>query len=160
MGSTLPRSPRWSTGLYRSRLAPADARSVDDAVHQFLAAGAPPAKLLIGAAFYGREFAEVRPQHDGLYQPYGHYQGEHLWPELERDYIGRQGFAEHWDRRAHASWLWNPRTRTLITYDDPRSLAAKAAYVRAHHLGGIMYWEQRHDPQGELVQAIWNGLHK
>ena len=70
------------TGLYRSRLAPADARSVDDAVHQFLAAGAPPAKLLIGAAFYGREFAEVRPQHDGLYQPYGHYQGEHLWPEL------------------------------------------------------------------------------
>jgi chitinase len=147
------------TGLYRSRLAPPEMRSGDAAVRQFLAAGVPAAKLLLGAAFYGREFADVQPQHDGLYQPYGHYQGEHLWLELKRDYIDRQGFVQHWDRHAKASWLWNPRTRTFITYDDPRSLAAKAAYVRAHRLGGIMYWEQRHDPQGELVQAIAKGLH-
>lgn len=147
------------TGLYRSTLAPPEARSGDAAVRQFLAAGVPPAKLLLGAAFYGREFADVQPMHQGLYQPYGHYQGEHLWPDLKREYINRQGFVRHWDRQARASWLWNAQTRTFITYDDPRSLAAKAAYVRAHHLGGIMYWEQRHDPQGELVQAIWNGLH-
>jgi hypothetical protein len=37
----------------------ADARSTDRAVQQFLAAGVPPRKLLIGAAFYGREFADV-----------------------------------------------------------------------------------------------------
>ena len=45
-------------GLYRSRLAPADARTADGAVRQFLAAGAPPEKLLLGVAFYGRKFGD------------------------------------------------------------------------------------------------------
>lgn len=146
------------TGLYPAARAPADARSVDGAVRQFLAAGVPPAKLFIGAAFYGREFADVNPADEGLYQPYGRYQGEHPWPELERDYIGRNGFVRRRDARARAPWLWNPRTHRFISYDDPRSIEAKAAYIKAHRLGGLMYWEQTLDPAGELVDAIWNAL--
>ncbi|MCX7515135.1 glycoside hydrolase family 18 protein [Frateuria hangzhouensis] len=146
------------TGLYWSRLAPADARSADGAVRQYLAAGVPPGKLLLGAAFYGREFAGVKADHDGLYQHYDRYEGEHPWPQLVRDYIDRNGFERHWDAQAKASWLWNPRTRRFVTYDDPRSIAAKAAYVKAHRLGGMMYWEQAHDPEGALVDAIWEGL--
>ena len=147
------------TGLYRSRLAPADARSGDSAVRQFRAAGVPPGKLLLGVAFYGREFDDVRATHDGLYQPYGHYQGEHPWPLLKRDYIDHAGFVRHWDAKAKAPWLWNPDTRAFITYDDPQSIKAKTVYVRKHKLGGLMYWEQTHDPDGELVDAIWEGLH-
>jgi chitinase len=147
------------TGLHRSRLAPVDARSAEGAVQQFLAAGVPSRKLLLGVAFYGREFADVQPDHDGLYQTYGHYLGEHPWPDLKRDYINHDGYVRHWDRRAKAPWLWNPRTRNFISYDDPQSIAAKAAYVKAHHLGGIMYWEQKDDPEGELIDAIWKGLH-
>ncbi|MGN2250415.1 glycoside hydrolase family 18 protein [Frateuria sp. GZRe14] len=146
------------TGLYRSRLAAADARTGDGAVRQFLAAGAPSEKLLLGVAFYGREFAQVKPDHDGLYQSYGDYQGEHPWPELKKKYIGRNGFVRYWDPQARAAWLWNRRTHAFITYDDPLSIAAKAVYVKAHRLGGLMYWEQKHDPEGELVDAIWRGL--
>ncbi|HET6805686.1 MAG TPA: glycosyl hydrolase family 18 protein [Frateuria sp.] len=145
-------------GLDRSRLAPADARTADRAVHQFIAAGVPPEKLLLGVAFYGREFDDVQVGHDGLYRPYGRYQGEHPWPELVRDFIGRNGFVRHWDAQAGAAWLWNARTHAFITYDDPQSIAAKAAYVKAHRLGGMMYWEQAHDPAGELVSAIREGL--
>ena len=146
------------TGLHASALAPADARTTDRAVRQFLSAGAPPEKLLIGAAMYGREFDEVQPLHDGLYQPYGHYRGEHSWPELKRDFIDRNGYVRHWDARAQAPWLWNPSKRAFITYDDPQSVAARAAYVEAQHLGGIMYWEVQQDPGGELLDAIWQGL--
>jgi chitinase len=146
------------TGLYRSARAPAGARSADAAVRQFLAAGVPPGKLLLGAAFYGREFDDVQAGHDGLYQPYGRYLGEHPWPQLKRDYIGHGGFVRHWDAKARAAWLWNPDTRAFISYDDPQSIAAKAAYVKDHRLGGIMYWEQSQDPDGELVDAIWEGL--
>lgn len=146
------------TGLHPSALAPADARTVDRAVKQFLTAGVPPQKLLIGVAMYGREFDDVQPAHAGLYQPYGRYGGEHPWPQLKRDFIHRNGFVRHWDNAADAPWLWNPRTRVFITYDDPQSIAAKAAYVQAQHLGGIMYWEQQQDPDGELLDAIWRGL--
>lgn len=146
------------TGLHASKLAPADARTTDRAVGQFLAAGVPAHKLVIGAAFYGREFGGVKPEHDGLYQPYKKFIAFVPWPMLKADFIGKHGFVRHWDAKADAPWLWNATTRTFISYDDPESIAAKAAFVKAHHLGGIMYWEQSLDPADELLDAIWRGL--
>jgi chitinase len=146
------------SGLHASLLAGADARSTDRAVKQFLATGVPPHKLLIGAAFYGREFDDVKPNHNGLYQTYGHYGGEHPWPQMEADFIDHRGFVRYWDTQAQAPYLWNAATRQFISYDDPQSIAAKAAFVKAQHLGGIMYWEQSEDPQNVLLDGIWRGL--
>jgi chitinase len=143
------------TGLQASKLAPADARTTDRAVEQFLAAGVPPRKLVIGAAFYGREFGDVDPGHAGLYRSYAKYIGEIPWPKLKADFIDKHGFVRHWDAQAQAPWLWNAKTHSFVSYDDPHSIAAKAAFVKAHHLGGIMYWEQELDPTGELLDAIW-----
>ncbi|HEY4445304.1 MAG TPA: glycoside hydrolase family 18 protein [Steroidobacteraceae bacterium] len=147
------------TALHAGKLTPAGARTTDRAVQQFLAAGVPPGKLLIGAAFYGREFTDVRASHRGLYQRYGRYQGEHSWPELKAKYIGLNGYVRNWDADAQAPWLWNAGTRRFVSYDDPQSIAAKAAYVKARHLGGLMYWEQSLDPGDELLDAAWRGLH-
>ncbi|WP_298150137.1 MULTISPECIES: glycoside hydrolase family 18 protein [Metallibacterium] len=147
------------TGLYASKWAPATARTVNRAVRQFLAAGVPPRKLVIGVAFYGRAFADVRPLHHGMYQPYGHFIAMIPWPKLVSNYIDKNGYKRYWDARAHAPYLWNARSRSFITYDDPRSIAAKDAYVKAHHLGGVMYWEQSLDPGGTLLKAIYDGLH-
>jgi chitinase len=146
------------SGLHASTQAGADARTTDRAVAQFRAAGVPAAKLLIGAAFYGREFGDVEPLHSGVYQPYKHYVGEHPWPELKKRYLAGAGFVRYWDAAAQAPYLWNATTHRYITYDDPESLAAKAAYVKANGLGGIMYWEQSHDSDNALLDAIWNGL--
>jgi chitinase len=146
------------TGLYTSTYAPGDARSTDKAVRQFLATGVPSRKLVIGVAFYGREFADVQPAHDGLYQAYGHYLGGHSWPQLKADFINRDGYVRYWDEAARAPYLWNAATHRFISYDAPQSIAAKAAYVKSRQLGGIMYWEQGQDPQGELLDAVWRGL--
>jgi chitinase len=147
------------TGLYASRWAPATARTTNRAVHQFLVAGIPPHKLVIGVAFYGRAFADVSPVHRGMYQPYGHFIAMVAWPKLVSEYINKNGFRRHWGSRAMAPYLWNAKTHTFITYDDPQSIAAKDAYVKAHHLGGVMYWEQSLDPGGTLLKAIYRGLH-
>ncbi|HEU0277795.1 MAG TPA: glycoside hydrolase family 18 protein [Rhodanobacteraceae bacterium] len=146
-------------GLYASKLAPAGARTGQRAVEQYLAAGVAPAQLVLGAAFYGREFGEVAPAHDGLYQPYKKFIAFVPWSKLAADFIDKHGFVRHWDAQASAAWLWNANTRTFISYDDPEALAAKAAFVRQHHLGGIMYWEQGLDPADTLLDAIWKGLH-
>lgn len=146
------------TGLHASALIAGDGRTTDRSVQQFLAAGVAPSKLVIGAALYGREFADVKPDHHGLYQTFGHYQGGHNWPELKHDFINKQGYVRYWDDAAQAPWLWNAQTRRFISYDDPQSIAAKAAYVKAQHLGGIMYWEQTLDPSDELLDGMWQGL--
>jgi chitinase len=147
------------TGLHASPLIKGDGRTTDRAVQQFLAAGVPPRKLVIGAALYGREFADVKPDHDGLYQTYGKFVNMLNWPDLKQHYINKQGYVRHWDDVAKASWLWNAKTRYFITYDDPQSIAAKTAYIKSEHLGGLMYWEQTADPTDELLDAMWKGLH-
>jgi chitinase len=146
------------TGLHASPLIKGDGRTTDRAVQQFLAAGVPPRKLVIGAALYGREFADVKADHDGLYQTYGRFVNMLNWPDLKQHYIDKQGYVRHWDDVAKAPWLWNAKTRHFITYDDPQSIAAKMAYIKAEHLGGIMYWEQTADPTDELLDAMWKGL--
>lgn len=146
------------TGLHASALAPADARTLARAVRQFLAAGVPATKLIPGVAFYGREFGAVDPAHDGLYQKYGTFVGMPSWRELKAKYLGKAGYVRHWDAQAQAPFLWNAKTRHFVTYDDPQSIAAKAAYVKAEHLGGLMYWVQDSDDHGELLHAVWQGL--
>ena len=50
---------------------PADAkkRSVDSAVREFIAAGVPPAKVVVGVPFYGRAWTDIKGEGTGLYQP-------------------------------------------------------------------------------------------
>lgn len=144
-------------GLDRSAHAPAGSRTTVQAVDEFLAAGVPPRKLHVGVAFYGRMFAEVEPAHEGVNQRYGRYVDALPWREL-RGLAGRDGYVRGWDAQAQAPYLWNAATRTFVTYDDPQSLAAKAAFVRARGLGGVMYWEHRQDADDELLDALRAGM--
>jgi chitinase len=146
-------------GLRRSATAAADARCVECAVRQYLAAGVPARKLVVGVPFYGRAFADVTPGNHGLDQPFARYEGDHPWSQLVAAFIGHDGFERYWDDRAKAPYLWNAQAHVFVSYDDPQSLALKAAFVREHQLGGIMYWEQSQDPHGELLDVLARALH-
>jgi len=141
------------TGLYPSTSGPANQRCTETAIKQHLAAGIPASKLVIGAAFYGRGWTDVNPTNNGLYQQ-GRFVQAYSYAELQAKYINQNGFKRLWDDQAKAPYLWNPATKSLITYDDPESLKAKAEYVRSHQLGGIMYWEHSNDPGESLLNAI------
>ena len=145
-------------GLYASPHAAPTDRNADASIKQHLAAGIPPDKLVLGVAFYGRGFAGVRPEHHGLNQPYERFEAAHPYAELVQKFIGRDGFVREWDERAQAPFLWNAQTRAFITYDDAQSIAIKAQYVRKHRLGGVMFWELSQDSNGQLLDAIRNGL--
>lgn len=140
--------------LRRSRTSAASERSVERAVREYLAAGVPARKLIVGVPFYGRAFADVKPGNNGLDQPYGHYEGDHPWPQLVADFIDRNGYVRNWDATADVPYLWNAQAHVFVSYDDPQSLKLKADFVKAHRLGGMMYWEQSQDPKGELLGAV------
>ena len=141
-------------GLFRSELAQPTDRNADASIRQHLAAGIPAEKLVLGVAFYGRAFAGVTPEHNGLHQRYARYEGDHSYAELAEKFIGQPGFVRYWDERAAAPYLWNAATHTFITYDDPASLARKVVYVRSQHLGGVMFWELSQDRNGELLSVL------
>ena len=146
-------------GLYETPPALPTDRYADASVKQHLAAGIPSDKLVLGVAFYGRGFTGVKPIDHGLRQPYERFEGAHDYSELAAKFIGRPGFIRYWDDRAKSPYLWNSASRTFITYDDPQSITIKAQYVKAHHLGGMMFWELSEDRNDELLDVIARSMH-
>ena len=68
-------SPRKPTGHHAGLFRSAGATSAQDrdtarAIDEFLAAGVPPAKLVPGAAFYGKKFRATTADNAGLHQPF------------------------------------------------------------------------------------------
>src|SRR4030095_3883484 len=94
------------TGLYRSSSDANAGRNTEASVKQHLEAGIPPKKLVIGAAFYGRGWTGVKPENNGINQPFEKYAGEYSYSVLVRDYLDKQGFKRQWDGVAKAPFLW------------------------------------------------------
>ncbi|MCC5904860.1 MAG: glycoside hydrolase family 18 protein [Balneolaceae bacterium] len=147
------------TNLYPSASIHYTRGSTDQSVQWYIDAGIPSDKLVLGVAFYGRYWTEARNKDNGLYQfaPNGD-RGSISYDNLRDNYINRNGFTRHWDAEAKAPWLWNSDTQTFVTYDDEESLRHKTHYIRARGLGGAMFWEYSQNLDGELLNALYEGL--
>lgn len=134
--------------------------STEAYVRQHLAAGIPASKIVVGVPFYGRMWKWVvnRKSPTGLNEPFDWFVPDVPWATLERDYLSDPRYEHEWDAVAKAPFLWDREVGTFISYEDPRSLAEKARFVRENKLGGVMYWEQRHDPSSTLVAALSDAL--
>jgi len=139
---------------------PADTRplAAQRAVDDFLAAGVPTGKLVVGVPFYGRAW-EVEGEYGPLYQP---GKAPAAFPGTNysalRDLPGRDGWLRLWDDAAQAPWLWNPAKRLFVSYEDPRSLRLKCRLVRDRGLAGVIFWEYSADPGGELLRTLYDEL--
>ena len=134
--------------------------SADRAVRDYLAAGVPADKIVVGVPFYGRAWGEVKAEDDGLYQP-----GTALKEELETRYgtlatemVNRNGWVRRWDPVSQAPFLWHAAKRIFVTYDDPESLRIKSRYILENGLRGAMFWQYYSDPTGELLDTLFTEL--
>ena len=141
-------------------------RSGDRSVREFLAAGVPAGKLVLGVPFYGRGWTNITMEATpapatGLYRPGQPLTGRSLaYGRLAAELVDREGYVRLWDAQAQQPYLWNAATRSLICYDDPQSLAVKARYIREHGLGGAMFWQYGDDSSGALLDALDRGLRR
>ena len=131
--------------------------SCDQALRLFTANGVPKEKLLMGCAFYSRKWENVPDRNHGFLQltKCGGGYGP-SWEELEKHYINQNGFTCYWDDEAKAPFLFDGST--FISYDDPRSLREKCAYVNREGYAGIFYWEHRCDTTGKLLDTLYRGI--
>ena len=65
-----------------------------------------------------------------------------------------------WDAKSMVPFLADDAGRNYLSYDDPESVAAKGAYVKANGHLGAMFWEYRSDTDDHallksLVKAIY-----
>jgi len=119
--------------------------STATAVDDFLAAGVPPAKLVVGVPFYGRAWEGVESV-DRLYE-----QGRPPAQRIDTSHAalaalaGRDGWTREWDAAAEAPYLWNADRQAFVTYEDEESLRRKAGFVLEGTLRRRHYAQGRHE---------------
>jgi len=161
MSGAWSRLTGFNAPLYDSQPQPPEGTSADTTLRDFIALGVPPEKLVLGVPFYGRGWAGVGPENNGLHQPFSgvpagtREQGYYDYADLAANYVSEA--TRHWHETAQVPWLYDAETGVMISYDDPESLAGKARYVRENGLGGIMIWELSTD-DGTLLAAIDEAL--
>ncbi|MGL6059048.1 MAG: glycosyl hydrolase family 18 protein, partial [Culicoidibacterales bacterium] len=169
--------------------------SIDESVDYLLAQGAPADKIVIGAAFYTRGWNEVaagdNAELPGLFQPAtlsgkdadqtpsygapneapmssgdgGRAAGAWTYNGLDKLKATYPGLVEYWDEAAQAPYLYDATTGKFFTYDNARSITAKADYVLDNNLGGMIGWMASQDAstdgtarRDELTTAMKEGL--
>ncbi|MCL2407224.1 MAG: glycosyl hydrolase family 18 protein [Defluviitaleaceae bacterium] len=137
------------TALYKSEIC--DTNYGDNAVQLYLAAGVPREKMTMGAAFYARTYKDV----DGFNQPAGPENGPHPgwsggWKHTS-EFVEKSTTGLVYDEKAEAPYAFNARTRELYTFDNERSLKAKAAYCKENNLAGVMFWEYNCDDEDSTL---------
>lgn len=139
------------SNLYPSKDTPvATPFSTDKAISDYLAGGVTASNIVLGMPLYGRAFQNTT----GPGKPYkgigvedfskGSYEGG-VW---EYASLPKNGAKERFDAEAVASYSYDKITKEMISYDTPRSVRAKAKYVREKGLGGGMFWETSGDKVG------------
>jgi GH18 family chitinase len=114
----------------------------------------PVRKILLGfpAYFVAYGGVDAAAGTDGQYQPFdksrsvaydlGDVKGRGSYRLAES--LLKSGFTAHYVRvngRLSAVYAYSPSGRQWLSYDDPELVAAKARYVVARHLAGMMMWE-------------------
>ena len=131
--------------------------SAQRTVEEYLRAGVPARKLMLGVPFYARSWSLVSGEGHGLFQSGKPAHGLHV---SLGDVSGllENGFVRYWDANAAVPYLYNEQTGTFISYEDEESIAKKCEYVMDQGLGGVMFWEYFSDPSGVLLDAVDAGL--
>jgi len=134
--------------------------SADHAVRYLDSLKIPGNKIAIGVAFYGRVYLLSGNHDQGLNQQ-ATFQKFVTEKEIRKYYTDAEGYRTYWDDEAKAAYKYNEKSREFITYDDERSVEAKAAYVKKMGLNGIFFWELRLDKaQGGLANILAEQMQK
>jgi chitinase len=71
-------------------------------------------------------------------------------------------FTENWDDDAHVPYLTvksaEGKPLFAVSYENPRSVAIKAEYIKAKGLGGAMFWEYGADDNNRLAKELAKDL--
>jgi len=162
-------------------------RSIDSTVKAYRKAGVPRGKYTMGMPLYAVGWMGVGGANHGLYQsstgaaPVLRADGAAPCASQGRDkpvpgcdmiltpgfladatikqLIANPAWSAWYDPTRVGATVYNQGTKTFYSYDNPTSLAAKTAYIRAHKLGGGYVWAVNDDDaDATLIKVIAAGL--
>ena len=143
---------------HHSNLYPPEDYEKDASAHksfnEFVKAGVPAEKLVMGVPFYGRSWIMKSADKHGINMPVEDRARGGGYTYIKDSLINQKGFVRHWDKNAKAPYLFNAETNQLVVYDDEESVKLKCEYVIDNNMGGLMFWQYASDTNEYLLDAI------
>ncbi|MBS0001011.1 MAG: glycoside hydrolase family 18 protein [Cyclobacteriaceae bacterium] len=133
-------------------------RSAHRTFNEFLAAGVPAEKMVMGIAFYGRSWIMQSGDNRGINRPVVSVTRGGGYTYLKDSMLILPGFLRYWDENAKAPYLFNEETHQFVSYDDEESVKYKCEYVKEKGMAGVMFWQYASDPKEYLLDAINENL--
>ena len=128
--------------------------TVSSVIEDYLAAGAPAKKLLLGVPFYAYQWHNVADGGThGLVQKGDPMRGNRN-QSTAAALLGASASAKLYrDPASLSPWIYDGDN--FLTFDDPVSLRAKADFAKERKLGGVMVWELSGDTDDvQLLRAL------
>ena len=140
-------------------LAPANTYCINHAVMDYLKAGFPAHKLVLGVPLYGHGWTNVPNVNHGLFQSSPNMAPASLGGGTANyNQLVTLNMPRYFDPLSMTAWYYDGTN--FWSYDDPQSISIKMAYVKLLSLGGAMAWSLDGDTStGTLMNAIYQGLH-
>ncbi|KIY48965.1 glycoside hydrolase [Fistulina hepatica ATCC 64428] len=83
-----------------------------------------------------------------------------LYRADDGSYKAKNGYTRGWDHCSTTPFLYSQERRTVVSYDDPTSLGAKARFARSQGMAGCFTWSLEQDDDGHLQDSIRINLGK
>src|SRR3954467_13285758 len=110
--------------VYPAAGDPTPELTVDASMRAFRAGGVPADKLLVGIPFFARVYGGVPNVNAGFLQhssgePADWHDSDGDWRRLSRPRLRDPRYVRHWESSAQVPWLYDAKSGTWISYDDP-----------------------------------------
>ena len=129
--------------------------SIDESMKIWINRGFPKEKIVMGISFYGKQYDNVSPWNNGLYQVYNGI-STIGYGDIATKYLNKHGNNRYFHYGSLMPWIYNGTS--FITYEDKESIFYKTDYIKSNELGGAMIWELSGDSNGFLLNQLYNGL--
>lgn len=120
--------------------------------------GVPPYKLMLGIPYYGKGWTGCAE--GGQYAactaiPSGTWEsGIFDYTDVEENYLTDPEFTHYWNEASKVSYVYNSKTGTFISYNDPTTMKYASSLVQSLDLAGVMSWEVSGDRNKSLTTQL------
>lgn len=128
--------------------------SIDGSVSLLLNLGVSPHKIVLGIPLYGHVFDKTQPKLGSAFEKTSKT-GSLRYEQIKELYVRNPACQTKWHIKSHVPYAYCPTDSIFVSYDDERSVKAKASYAKFKKLRGLVFWRLSGDDKDHsLVRAI------
>jgi len=156
--SMVSRNGQFHNALYKSSKGyTLSSCSIEESIEIYDSYNVPRDKILIGLAFYGVKQTGSKGVGTACVSS-----SSYTYRGIYHDYLEnpREGVEICFDEETASPYIYDAINGVFISYENELSIAKKCDYVNSLGLAGVMYWQDGHDYNDVLLDAIKTNIKK